>query len=264
MKITAINKYPVKSLKGASLRSAVIDDFGIKHDRRWMLVDADGRFVTQRKHPVMGTIAVEECDESLVFTTVNGQVLTVSTEDFTQSQKTCVWGDDVNALVAGPVASAWFSELLGMQVNLAYMPESSFRQVDREFADYSQRVSYVDGFPFLLTTEASLQDLNEKLDTKVSMTRFRPNLVVSGAQAFEEDKWKRIRVGEVEFDVVKPCSRCIMTTIDEQSLKYGKEPLKTLSSYRRNEYGVCFGQNLVHRGQGSIELGDEVEVLEWI
>lgn len=261
MKLTAINKYPVKSLRGLSLESSSVDDFGIKGDRRWMLVDAEGRFVTQRKHPVMGTISVEDRDGGLRFTSAAGQVLGVQANEFVDPVDVRVWADTVPALSAGTLVGDWFSELLGLPVSLVHMPDSSFRQVDREYADYEQRVGFADGFPFLLISEASLYDLNARLSSPIAMSRFRPNLVVSGCEPYDEDSWKVIRVGDIEFEVVKPCSRCIMTTIDETSLNYGKEPLKTLASYRKNDYGVCFGQNLVHRNQGVLALGAEVEVI---
>ncbi|MFD2228821.1 MOSC domain-containing protein [Alkalimarinus sediminis] len=262
MKLTAINKYPVKSLKGLSLDSSLIDEFGIENDRRWMLVDSDGRFVTQRKHPIMGTIAVEDRDGLLRFTSAEGSVLDVQAGDFVNSIDAQVWSDNIVALGAGDAISGWFSELLGTPVNLVYMPDSTFRQVDRNYADYKQRVGFADGFPFLLISEASLEDLNSRLDSPVAMSRFRPNLVVTGCDAFEEDSWQLIRIGDIEFELVKPCSRCIMTTIDEVSLNYGKEPLKTLATYRRNDYGVCFGQNLVHQNQGVLSVGANVEVLK--
>ncbi|WP_250658491.1 MOSC domain-containing protein [Alkalimarinus coralli] len=262
MKLTAINKFPVKSLKGVSLSSAVVDDFGIKNDRRWMLVDEDGTFISQRKHPVMGTIGVQDADGLLAFKSSCNQELSVSPNDFTETCSVKVWGDEVSVLAAHSEVGDWFSGILNKKVRLVYMPDRSFRQVDREYADYNQRVSFADGFPFLLISEASLNDLNTRLDNPVGMSRFRPNLVVSGCDAYEEDRWKKIRVGGIEFDVVKPCSRCIMTTIDENTLKHGKEPLKTLAGYRRNEYGVCFGQNLVHRGEGHLTVGDSIEVLE--
>ena len=261
MNLTAINQYPVKSLRGLSRDSVQVDDFGIKNDRRWMLVRDDGSFVTQRKYPVMGSIAVEDRGDMLRFTSANGNCLDVFIGEFVDPVDSVVWGDSVTALGAGKASSDWFTLLLGIPVRLVYMPVSAFRQVDRSFADYNQRVSFADAFPFLLISEASLNDLNERLENTVNMSRFRPNLVVSGCEAYEEDCWKLIRIGDIEFEVVKPCSRCIMTTIDESSLRYGKEPLKTLAGYRKSEYGVCFGQNLVHQSQGVLTVGAKVEVL---
>lgn len=261
MKLSAISKYPVKSLKAISLLSTVIDDFGIVNDRRWMLVDENGKFITQRKHPVMGLIGVEEHDGFLRFSHMSNSTLDVAVDAFKFQFKVSVWGDEVGALKAEGQVNEWFSNILGINVLLVYMPESSFRQVDRAFADYDQRVGFADGFPFLLISEASLVDLNSRLTTPVSMSRFRPNLVISGCEAFAEDQWKKIKIGDIEFDLVKPCSRCIMTTIDESSLKHGKEPLRTLATYRKNEFGVCFGQNIVHQNSGHLRVGDSVELI---
>ena len=176
MKLTAINKYPVKSLKGLSVNHSQVDGFGIKNDRRWMLVDSEGGFVTQRKYPLMGLISVEDDGDALKFTSANGQVLKVLISHLSNPIGTVVWGDAVTALKADSEASEWFSELLGVRVDLVYMPDSSFRQVDRQFADYKQRVSFADGFPFLLISESSLIDLNNRLENPVMMSRFRPNL----------------------------------------------------------------------------------------
>lgn len=261
MKLSSIYKYPVKSLKSVSLLSALVDDFGIVNDRRWMLVDEDGKFITQRKHPVMGAIFVDDCDTFLRFSHEGSSLMSVSVDAFTCSVKAEVWGDEVHALKADNKINEWFSYILGIKTTLVYMPGSSFRQVDRAFIDYEQRVGFADGYPLLLISEASLSDLNGRLEQPVSMSRFRPNLVVSGCEAYAEDQWKKIKVGEVTFDLVKPCSRCIMTTIDESSLKYGKEPLKTLAGYRRNEFGVCFGQNMVHQNTGLLTVGDSVELI---
>ncbi len=241
IKLSAINKYPVKSLKPISIKRADIDDFGIINDRRWMLVNAEGRFVTQRQYPKMGAITVEDSGQYLHFCSESGSMLEVDNALLNESVLVRVWGDDVSAHKATSEVNEWFSEVLGVSVALVYMPDSTFRQVDRQFADYRQRVSFADGFPFLLISEASLADLNSRLESPVPMSRFRPNLVVSGCEPFEEDQWRRIRIGGVEFDVVKPCSRCVMTTIDEATLRKGQEPLRTLATYRKNEYGVCFG-----------------------
>ena len=259
--LSAINKYPVKSLKAVSLLSASIDDFGIVNDRRWMLVDDNGEFITQRKCPVIGTISVEDHDDFLQFYHTSASSLEVPVDAFISSVTVVVWNDEVHALKAENKVNEWFSRILGKKATLVYMPASAFRQVDRKFANYDQRVSFADGFPFLLISEASLTDLNNRLISPVSMFRFRPNLVVSGCEAFAEDQWRKIKIGNIEFELVKPCSRCIMTTIDEASLAYGKEPLRTLASYRRNEFGVCFGQNVVHQNTGLLNVGDNVELI---
>jgi hypothetical protein len=140
------------------------------------------------------------------------------------------------------------------------MPESTFRPVNSHYATDNEQVSFTDGFPFLLISEASLQDLNKRLDEPVPMNRFRPNLVVSGCEAFAEDSWRQIRIGSISFNVVKPCERCVITTVDQALGIRGKEPLQTLSQYRRQNGKILFGQNLIHTSLGALQVGDSVEI----
>lgn len=260
IRISALHYYPVKSLKGISVEQIALDDFGFQSDRRYMLVDAKGTFVTQRKYPVLSKVSAHIEGEFLSISVPDSGVETVSQEDFSQRKATVVWQDQISAeLIAKPLSG--ISSLLGMDIYLAHMPDNSFRQVDREFFVEDQRVSFADAFPILLTNESSLGDLNRRLVNEVPMERFRPNMVIEGAEAFAEDDWKQLRIGELIFHCVKPCSRCIMTTIDEQA-KTNKEPLATLATYRKNEFGVCFGENLVHRNTGILRVGDEVEILK--
>lgn len=230
-----------------------------------MLVDHNGKFVTQRTHPPLKDITAQFSGDELQLTHPQKNVC-LSVEMFSVPKNTVVWGDQVNALGLGNnddanAFKAWLEQYLEKEVDLVFMPEDTFRQVDTAFFSDEQRVSFADGFPILLTNTASLDELNSRLDQAVPMSRFRPNIVVSGNEAYEEDSWQRIRIGEIEFAVVKPCSRCVMTTINDSGEKT-KEPLKTLSTYRKNEFGVCFGQNLVPLQQGTIKRGDTVTVIE--
>ena len=239
---------------------------GLPWDRRWMLVDDEGKFITARQHP---TLAVVE-------THFDGDVLQVSVDDRQPLQlplqppgsekiKVTVWRDQCEALLAGEEADTWFSECLGISCRLVQMTDDLVRGVDPDFGQPGDQVSFADGFPLLLLSEASLEDLNSRMDESVSMRRFRPNLVVDGEQPYAEDNWQRLRVGEVEFAGVKNCSRCVFTTVDpDTGIKHpDKEPLRTLSSYRRRpEGGVIFGQNLIPRSGGMIRIGDAVEILE--
>ncbi len=261
MELTQITLYPAKSMGAISLERSLVTSFGLHNDRRWMLVDDAGMFLTQRKFSIMRTIHCRLVDQGVVFTAPDREPLVANFEHLAEPMLVQVWRDSVEGLKAPQIASDWFSSLLGVRCHLVYMPENAFRQVDRTFFDADQRVGFADGFPFLLISEASLRDLNSRLATPVGMNRFRPNLVVSGAEAYAEDQWKRIRIGTIEFRVVKPCSRCVMTTIDEISGEKSREPLETLASYRKNVFGVCFGQNLVHLNAGELKLGDRVEVL---
>ena len=171
-----------------------------------------------------------------------------------------VWGDSVVSRVLNAQHTEKISNFLGVNARLAFMPDSSFRQIDRQFFSEDKRVSFADGYPFLLTSEASLADLNSRLHVPVSMKNFRPNIVISGGvSAYAEDVWQRVIIGEITFELVKPCSRCIMTTINEKGQKSeSREPLKTMAQYRKNEFGICFGQNLVHLSPGKIRVGDLV------
>jgi uncharacterized protein len=263
MQVTGLFCYPVKSLGGMTLDHADFDDFGICWDRRFMLVDAEGHYVTQRKQPVLSLFSASIRGASgspfLAITTPQGQVLEFALAEFTRELSVKVWSDQVVAYACDPLKIAALSDATGVTLELVFMPDSTFRQVNRDWFDAEQRVSFADGFPVLLTTEASLAELNSRLQTPVPMKRFRPNIVIDGAAPYAEDVWQHLRMGALDFDLVKPCSRCVMTTIDDTGNK-GKEPLKTLTTYRKNDVGVCFGQNLVHRSQGRLHLGDPVQV----
>ncbi len=258
-KISALYYYPVKSLGGIQANSLEIDDFGFKNDRRFMLVDDNNKFVSQRTMPVLNLLQSSLISDVLsIFGDDFGQI-DLELDAFGSSQKVMVWSDEVDADLLSSTHTRALSEYLGQSVRLAYIPQDSFRQVDREFFAHDQRVSFADGYPFLLTNESSLTDLNNRLAEPVTMARFRPNIVVSGTSAFEEDKWVDFELGGINFKAVKPCSRCVMTTV-ENGVR-SKEPLRELSKYRRNDFGICFGQNLVHLGKGKLSTGDKLRLL---
>lgn len=259
-KITHLFRYPVKSMQPVALDIAEVDAFGFLNDRRFMLVDAAGRFITQRKYPQLALYSASYDGESLIITGPNELVLRFSLGEFVVRDQVSVWSDDVLALHVKNKRTEVLSALLGVELSIAYMPESTFRRVDPDFCIPKRRVSFADGFPFLLCNQASLDDLNAKLALPVGMNRFRPNIVFEGDQAFQEDEWQRVAIGDLEFDLVKPCSRCVLTCTDESGIRH-KEPLRTLASYRNNEYGVCFGQNMVHSGVGVLTVGDVLRVL---
>jgi uncharacterized protein YcbX len=172
-----------------------------------------------------------------------------------------VWRDECPAYYCGEKAANWFSLFLNISARLVFMPSESRRLVDPHYSDGRQIVSFADGFPFLLISEASLGDLNRRLKKPLEMERFRPNLVVKGCQPYEEDSWKSIRIGDISFQVSKPCSRCVITTIDPSDGTTDKEPLRTLATYRATQGKVLFGQNLIHESEGTVEVGMEVEVV---
>ncbi|HQU85509.1 MAG TPA: MOSC domain-containing protein [Pyrinomonadaceae bacterium] len=266
MNLSEINIYPVKSLKGISLENALVEEKGLQFDRRWMLVDEKNQFLTQREFPKMALIEVSVNLETLSFS-ADGKNLEVEfdkTIEKTASAK--VWSSRVKSNVYEDNINDWFSNVLETKCKLVVMPQNAKRAVEPFYAvrKFKDTVSFADAFPFLLIGESSLKDLNEKLENPVPMNRFRPNLVVSGSEAFAEDTWKKIRIGETIFHVQKPCARCVMTTIDQQTaVKDGKEPLKTLAKYRTKNGKVLFGQNLIAEKAGSfVKIGDEVEILE--
>ncbi|MGI9279845.1 MAG: MOSC domain-containing protein [Endozoicomonas sp.] len=258
--------HPVKSLKKMSVEQAVIDRMGFVNDRRWMVVEPGGKFITQRHYPNMALIEAIPGSKGLTLSAPGmAELIITDPEQLTQKVEMDVevWKDELKALDAGEAASQWLSEFLGLPCRMVKFSEQVHRQVDLRFASEGDSTGFADGFPFLLTTEASLQELNGRLDSPVTMDRFRPNIVIQGAEAYAEDSWNRIKIGEVVFQVAKPCSRCVMTTVDPKTgEKTGKDPLMTLSRYRRTEMGVIFGQNLIHESQGRICLGDTVEILE--
>lgn len=266
MRLSELNIYPVKSLKGISLETAVVEDRGLQYDRRWMIVDAERQFITQREVPRMATVTIEVGPGGLAASR-NGDKIDVSADSGTgETAYVQVWGSSVKGAFYPPSVDQWFSEALGVKCRLVSMPESTKRIVSPNFAvrKFKDTVSFADGYPFLLIGEGSLADLNSRLESPVPMNRFRPNFVVAGSGPFEEDTWKRVRIGATEFHVVKPCARCVITTVDQAAgEKNGKEPLKTLSEYRNRNGNVLFGQNLIaETAGGRVYVGDEVEVIE--
>jgi uncharacterized protein YcbX len=167
-----------------------------------------------------------------------------------------IWKDQCVAVAAGAEADAWFTALLGTPCRLVTMPSSTVRQVDLGYAEPGDPVGFADGFPFLLISQGSLDELNRRLEHPVPMDRFRPNIVVDGCEPHAEDGWSRVTIGEISFRVVKPCARCVITTTDQQTGERGREPLRTLATYRRVGNKVLFGQNLIHDGVGAVRVGD--------
>lgn len=265
IELTQINLFPIKSCRGISLEGIGLDRRGLVQDRRWMLVNDQGQFVTQRQYSKMSLINTQMTEEQIVVSYPGMESLALPQQvENGQEVQVRVWEDNCLALKADHEINQWFSQALEQDLRLVYMPDSTERRVDPDYAQESDITSFSDGFPLLLISEASLEDLNDRLEEPLTMSRFRPNLVVRGCPAYAEDSWKRIRIGDIEFDVVKPCSRCIVTTInpDTGERSVNSEPLRTLSLYRKRGNKVYFGQNLIHRGMGKLETGAGIEVLE--
>jgi hypothetical protein len=259
--LSALYVYPVKSLRGIALDSAEVDARGIRHDRRFMVVDARGRFLTQRELPRMARVAVRLEAPHLLLDADGQATLRVPLEPRARDRwRVRVWSSRVEAVPVGPEADRWLSRALGTHCHLVHMPQGARRLADPRYARGRQLVSFADAFPFLLASAASLEDLNRRLQTPVVMRRFRPNLVVRGAPPFAEDGWREIAIGSLSFRVVKPCSRCAVTTVDPDTGERGTEPLRTLAAYRKRAGKVYFAQNLVHAGPGELRVGDAVVV----
>ena len=257
--------YPIKSLGGIRLETAEVEERGLQYDRRWMLIDEAGVFLTQRKLAEMALLRVKLLRDGLEVTHLYKDLypLQVPYENRNLSSTlVTVWDDICFAYLVSREANRWFSEALGVSCRLVYMPDNSIRLIDPNYAMHGEKTSFSDGFPFLLTSQASLDDLNRRLEQPVPMNRFRPNFVVSGSEPFSEDTWKTIRVGPVMFYAPKPTARCLVTTTDQDTAVRGAEPLRTLGTYRKAGNKVLFGQNLIGLSTGTVRVGDPVQVLE--
>ena len=256
--------YPIKSLGGISVQEAQVEERGFKYDRRWMLVDQSGEFLTQRQHPQLALlqVALSESELSVISKVDPSREISFDLEMNSGTElQVSVWGDVVTALQVAPAVSSWFSDFLGMNVDLVRMPDSSHRKLDPRYAVKEESVSFADGMPYVIIGQSSLDELNGRLADPVGMDRFRPNLVFSGGEAFTEDQFKQLQIGEVEFQVVKPCARCVMITVDQEKGTKGKEPLATLATYRSQGSKVYFGQNAVALTQGIVRVGDPIQRL---
>lgn len=260
--LTEINVYPIKSVSGIAMSSGWVEKQGLCFDRRFMLAFADGAMVTARKFPHMVNVKSSLIPDGLVLSYQDKPSLVLRYKEFLMEEvKTQVWNDRFVAYSTVLAANKWFSEVVGRPVQLLFSGEQSNRIRDK----VGHNVSFADGYPLLVISQPSLDELNRRSSEQHLMDQFRTNLVVSGTEAFVEDSWKRIRIGEVEFEAVKPCERCILTTVDTTTghLRANKEPLNTLGKFRANEKGgVFFGQNLVAKNEGMIRVGDAIEVLE--
>ncbi len=265
MRISECFIHPVKSCASLVRDSLDIEPRGPKRDRRYMVIDSDGRFLTGRKLPRMVLVRATPDAQGLLLAAPDMPPLRVAAADDSVQRLTVrVWGDEVSARAAGAAADAWLSSFLGCDVRLVYMDEAATRRVDTDKGKPGDEVSFADSYPLLLIGQSALDQLNDKLATALPITRFRPNLVFAGGPPHAEDAWRRVRIGGLHFDVVEPCTRCVFTTVDPGSGEFdpGGEPLATLKTYRRGPSGITFGVNLIARDSGRLRTGDAVEVLE--
>jgi uncharacterized protein YcbX len=266
--LASLHVYPVKGLKGIDLEASLATPRGLEHDRRWMVVDAESQFISQREHPKMATIWTEFVDGTLELSAPDMPAVDVPlAPDTAPSLRVRVWKSEVDAAPVSSFADAWLSEYLGFPCRLVYMPDESRRESPAQFGGEGNLVGFADAFAWLVAGEASLGDLNTRLKarghTSVPMNRFRPNLVVAGAEPYAEDGWRDIRVGEAILRGVKECARCQVPTTDQMTGEVrGPEPIATLSTYRQQADGtVLFGMNFVTVRGGTMRVGDTVEIL---
>ena len=269
MILSEINIYPIKSLKGISLTQAKIERRGLEFDRRWMLIDENNKFLTQREFPKMATLRVEILENGLQVSSGDEKLRVPFEIENKKAEKVTIWRSKCLAEIYDNAINDWFSERLQTNCRLALMPEETHRKVNYLYAvQKDDHVSFADGYPFLLIGMSSLEDLNSRLEKSLPMNRFRPNFVVKDSEAFAEDSWKKIKIGESIFHIVKPSERCVITTIEQtKGEKQGVEPLKTLATFRIPKRSlkkkILFGQNLIAEKEGEIiKIGDKVEILE--
>jgi uncharacterized protein YcbX len=267
--LTAIVGFPVKSLQGVPVDTARVEPWGLAGDRRWMVVDEAGETVTARFVNAMLLLRPRLVEHGLTITDPDGDVLQVA-QPVGHSVPVTVHHKPMLAVPAGPVADAWLTRVLGRRVRLMYLDDPTLRPTNPTFSSPEDRVSFADGYPLMVTTESSLTALDELVaagphpdQAPLGMTRFRPNLVVSGTPAWSEDGWRRIRIGASVFRAVKGCERCVMTTVNPDTAQRSKEPIATLARYRRFGRTTWFGMNLIPDTPGSlVHVGDDVEILE--
>lgn len=265
LQVSELYIYPIKSLGGIALSTAEITEKGFKYDRRWLLIDENNRFLSQREIAEMALLKVEITSKGLLVTySLSSEIILIPFKPQTAEQcRVTIWDDICTAICVSAEADKWFSNILGLKCRLVYMPDDYKRQVDEKYAPEGFVTSFSDAYPFLIIGQSSLDDLNTRLTGKLPINRFRPNIVFIGGKPFEEDLMDKFVINNINFYGVKLSARCIITTIDQNNLAKTKEPLKTLAMYRRRGNDVYFGQNLIHTGNGFISVGDEIKVLNY-
>lgn len=268
--LTAIHRYPVKSCRGEAVQTAVVEPWGLAGDRRWMVVVDDGRALTAREHPRLLLSTPQLTESGLRISHPDVGSIEISTPDGHGAVAVGIWNSTVTATPAGDDARAWFTKVLGLPAQLVYLHDPTQRPTNPLYSKQSDRVSFADGYPLLLASEDSLAALNDYIaegpradEGPVPMSRFRPSVVVQGAAAWAEDGWRRLRIGSAHFRAVKGCDRCVLTTIDPQTARRGKEPIATLARHRTWDGKTWFAMNLIPDDPGAtISVGDEVEIID--
>jgi len=259
--LSAITLYPVKSLAGISVTRWPVTKTGLQYDRKWMLVDNAGQFLSQRQLPRMALIKTALTDTDLILSASGMENLSLPlTPTDGDVMKSTIWGDQCHARSVSREANHWLSHFLNVDCRLVFQPDEMIRPVDATYGKPSDNVAFSDGFPFLIISENSLVSLNQEMQLNLPMARFRPNLVISGCASYAEDSWREISIGDIDFRLPKPCSRCAITTIDPVTAETGKEPLRALNRIRKWQNNVYFGQNALHNQCGLLSVGDTVQI----
>lgn len=264
--ISELYIYPVKSLAGIKLTTSKLTPFGLEYDRRWMIVDNNGKFLSQRELAKMATIQTSIVEGKLNLTYKQSSVEIPAVNNQSKQIMVNVWKDTFEAVHVSEEVDVWLTKILGQTCQLVYMNKEVKRQVDLDFAPKGQHVSFADAFPILVISQTSLDDLNSRLDTPVNINRFRANIIVAGTKAFAEDNWNHLSINALEYRAVKKCSRCIMPSINQQTGQQDRvKMLATLNSYRKIDKKIKFGQNLIYKNaeitnQQSISCGDEINL----
>ena len=263
-RVEALHWYPVKGMRGRPGTRTDVALHGISGDRRWMVVDADGHFLTQRQLPDMARLDAEPVADGLVLRHGDGVCPVRRPVADAVRLSVTIWRDVAPALAADDASAAWLSARLGRSCRLVYMDDERARPVDPGFGEAGDHVGFADAYPLLATSEASLSALNAALAVPVPMDRFRPSVTISGLAAWSEDRWRRVRIGAMTFRAPRPCTRCVVVTRDQRtglSPEPG-EPLRTLGRLNRHAEGIVFGANLIPEAPGRLAVGDPVEVLD--
>lgn len=261
--LTEINIYPIKSLGGINLTSSFAGKRGLQYDRRFLLVDENGMFITQRDIAGLALLKLSFTENGFkVLNSIDNSFITIPFESNSDIKiQVQIWDDLCNAVVVDKNLDEWFSDVLKINCSLVYMPDDEKRIVEKKYEPADHIVSFADAYPYLIIGQSSLDDLNKRLEQPIPMNRFRPNFVFSGSNPYEEDAWKNFKIGDVHLKAVKPCARCMITTTDQQTAERSNEPLKTLSLYRKIDGKVMFGMNVVCNKEGIVSIGDKIELL---
>jgi uncharacterized protein YcbX len=263
MHVSALYYYPIKSCGAVQVETAEIDACGLRNDRRLLVIEPDGTFITQREQPRLALVNPAIQGDDLTISAPDIEPLTVVLGNGGTPYQVRIFRDTCEAVDQGEAVAAWFSTYLKIPCRLVTMASHYRRPVNPNFAQRPEdQVAFADAFPFLLISEASLDDLNTRLHPPLPMNRFRPNIVITGCAPYAEDTWPWLRIGSVDFATAKACVRCIVTTTDQTTTERGDEPLKTLATYRKTDAGVIFGQNLIHLHRGTIRVGDVVTAIQ--